>query len=249
MKSLNCQACGAPLSAESFDRRLAIVTCTNCGSIFDLASRGARSTADAAPKGASPERAPVSLPERFDVQGSGRNIRIRWRWFKVAELFLIPFAIAWNVFLVGWYSIAFGVGSDVPGGMGLIMMVFPLAHVAVGVGVAYRAVANLVNRTTVAAVDGTLRVRHGPLPWWPNPTVPLRDLEQLYVTRKVVRGKNGTSVTFELRAVTRAHRTQLLLGGLAALDQALWLEQELERALDIRDRAVAGEYKGDDHRT
>ena len=53
-------------------------------------------------------------------------------------------------------------------------------------------------------------------------------------------------MTYELRAVTRDHQGLLLLRGLHSLDQALWLEQEIELLLDIRDRPVAGELKSDD---
>jgi hypothetical protein len=47
-------------------------------------------------------------------------------------------------------------------------------------------------------------------------------------------------------AVTREHTGVLLLERLDTLQQALWLEQELEERLDIRDRPVAGEYLGEE---
>jgi len=244
MQNLSCRACAAPLSANALDRRLAIITCSNCGSIFDLARRKDRETALPVPK-ERPERAPVAMPDSFTVERIGKRMTVRIRWFKLTELMLIPFAIAWNAFLVGWYSAALG-GDGPSGGFGLVFILFPIGHVAVGVGVAYRALANLLNRTIVKVTPVQLSVNHLPLPWWPIRSVPVREIEQLYVTRKVARGKNGTSVNFELRAVTRQHAAMLLLGGLSSLDQALWLEQELEDVLDIRDRPVAGEIKDDE---
>jgi hypothetical protein len=235
MEALSCRACGAALQAEDLDRRLAIITCSRCGSIFDLARHKARAGADASARPESVERAPAALPQGFDLKRSEDSFKISWRWFTAGKLLLIPFAIAWNAFLVGWYDTA--LSSDAP----WFMVVFPMAHVAAGIAIAWVAVANLVNRSWVTIEGGTLRVRHGPMPWWPRPTLPARDVEQLYCTRKVRQSKNGTSVTFELRAVTRDHAGQLLLGGLDKLEQALWLEQEIERRLDIRDRPVAGE--------
>jgi len=241
MQSLSCRACAAPLTANALDRRLAIITCANCGSIFDLARRKDREPSLLAPE-ERPERAPVALPDAFRVERIGKRMTVRIRWFKPALLMLIPFAIAWNAFLVGWYSTVLG-GDGPTGAFGMVFAVFPVAHVAVGIGVAYRALANLVNRTFVKVTPVQLSVNHLPMPWWPIRSVPVREIEQLYVTRKVRRGKNGTSVGYELRAVTRQHAAMLLLGGLDDLDQALWLEQELEDVLDIRDRAVAGEVK------
>ncbi len=262
MRKLSCRSCGAELDAGQLDRRLAIIICSHCGAIFDLARRGGGGvTGDdgeplAAPEGpsaktnndggeTSPERAPVAMPSRFRIErGSGR-LAVRWRWFQWSDLFLLFFAIAWDSFLIGWYSMTTVMG-DAPGPVKLIMLLFPLAHVAVGVGVTYRALAGLLNTTTVQVVDRTLSVRHFPLPWWPAPTIPVDSLEQLYVSKKVKHGKNTATVTYELRAVTREHNGRLLLGGLQSLDQALWLEQEIELLLGIRDRPVAGEYKGDD---
>ncbi|MCB9746171.1 MAG: hypothetical protein H6741_00820 [Alphaproteobacteria bacterium] len=242
MNALSCHACGAPLQSTDLDRRLAIITCAACGSIFDLARRKDRDTGAPAVKEPAPERAPVALPDKFEVSRQGSHLQVTWRWFRAELLMLIPFAVAWDSFLVFWYAQALG-GAGGPGGFNLLMVIFPLAHVAAGVGITYYAVANLVNRSRVDVTAGTLRVRHGPLPWWPMPTLPARDVEQLYVTRKVRRNKNGTTVTYELRAVTREHAGQLILGGLDELEQALWLEQELEDHLDIRDRPVAGEVR------
>ncbi|MFW5921545.1 MAG: hypothetical protein ACOCUS_06870 [Polyangiales bacterium] len=123
------------------------------------------------------------------------------------------------------------------------MFIFPIAHVAVGVGITYGALATLLNTTTVRVTRGELHVRHFPLPWWPAPRIPTNALEQLYVERKVTSTKNGTKVRWNLRAVTRGHSGQKIVGGLEDMDQALYLEQEIESVLDIRDRAVAGEYR------
>lgn len=246
MHALSCKSCGAAMRGDGFDRRLGVVVCAHCGAIFDLTRRADREAVlpelPVAPAGkaAGGARAPVALPAGMvvDRQGPGR-LAVRWRWFQWPALFLLFFAVAWDSFLVFWYGIVFTM-PDVP----WIMAVFPLVHVAVGVAITYTAVAKLLNRTTVDCDGMALRVRHGPLPWWPQPTVPVAALEQLYVERKVKRGKNGTTVSWNLLAVTRDHSGLPLVTGLDDLDQALWLEQELEDGLGIRDRPVAGEYTG-----
>lgn len=250
MQTLSCRSCGAALSADDLDRRLAIITCRNCGSIFDLARRKDReSPAAALVAEPPPERAPAAMPERFEVSDQsgkgGRRLTVTWRWFKPALLFLIPFAIAWDSFLVFWYATAFGLAGpmEAEAGAGLLMIIFPVGHVAAGVVVTYLAITNVVNRTRLRVTPSELTVRHFPIPGWPNPTVPVAQVEQLFVTRKVSRNKNGSTVTYELRAVTREHASLKLVGGLEELEQALWLEQEIERVLDLRDRPVAGEHR------
>ena len=266
MRSLSCQVCGAALSADAVDRRLAIVTCAHCGALFDLAGRAGRGTAaepagdsagesagdlaGAAVRGtpivdranaASPARAPAPLPVGFAVSDHAGTLSVVWRWFQTKHLLMLGFCVAWDSFLVFWYATAF-TQPDAP----WLMRVFPVAHVAVGVALSYATVAGLLNRTRITVDAAQLRVRHGPMPWLPQPTLARRDIEQLYVTREVSRGKNGVSVTFSVRAVTRDHRGLLLVKGLDQLDQALWLEQEIERHLGLRDRPVAGELQGRD---
>ena len=242
MKSLSCRSCGASLTADNMDRRLAIITCERCGAIYDLSSRSMREGVDSENQPSGEQRAPGPLPARFNMKKDTFGVRIRWRWFRWSQLFLIFFAMAWDSFLVFWYVAAFTAE-----GAPLIVKIFPLGHVAVGLGITYTALAGLLNTTVLKAEGGKLTVRHFPLPWYPAPTVSQSDLEQLYVTRKTTHSKNGARLTYQLRAVTRDHSGKLLLKGLDELEQALYLEQVLEETLDIRDRRVAGECQGDGH--
>jgi hypothetical protein len=232
------------MDAGDLDRRLGIVTCSHCGAIYDLTRRAGRDAVlpdatQALSKDEAPERAPAALPPKFSVDRKGtERLRVTWRWVDAKGLFLLFFAIAWDAFLVNWYAIGLS-SDDAP----LIMLLFPIVHVAVGVGITYSALANLLNRTVLTVTRGTLRVKHSPLPWYPAPTIPTRDLEQLYVERAVSHTKNGTTVRWILRAVTREHTGLKVLPALDELSQALWLEQEIEDVLGIRDRPVAGEYE------
>jgi hypothetical protein len=234
MQSMACAACGAPLRAEDLDRRLDVVTCAHCHAVFDLSRRHDRKAVIGGGDG-NRERHPVPLPERFRSDSRGDRFRVSWTWRSPAAFMLLVFAVAWWAFLVNWYSRAMSSGD-------LFAILFPIAHVAVGIGVAYRGLAGLLNTTHVEVErNGTLVVKHTPLPWWPAPRISASDLEQLYTTTKVRSSKNGTTTTFELHAVLRDHKNRKLLAGLTSLDQALYLEQEIERHLGIRDRPVAGE--------
>lgn len=120
---------------------------------------------------------PLAIPEGYEVQGLDDRVPpapigyrdapsseppklvIRFRWFRWIAVFLVFFCIAWDGFLVTWYTV--GLTSGAP----LIALVFPILHVAVGVGMTYYTLALLVNRTRIAIEGGRLRVRHGPLPW------------------------------------------------------------------------------------
>jgi hypothetical protein len=145
------------------------------------------------------------------------------------------FAFAWDAFLVFWYSMAFAVGAP------WIMIVFPVAHLAVGVGITYYTIAGFINRTILEVTPETISVRFEPLPWIGKKTLRTAELKQLYCKEKIVSSKEGGQTQYELYAVTGANTQVKLLGGLDNSDTAVFLEQQLERWLNIEDRPVAGE--------
>jgi hypothetical protein len=144
--------------------------------------------------------------------------------------------------LVVWYSTALA-HPDKPGAQ--FALVFPLLHVAVGVGITYWTLATLVNATTIVARNGMLSVRHGPIPWWANCDVAIKDIEQLYCERQFVRGKRGSGRTYSVNALLTNGQKKIVLKSLTEGDEARFIEQEIEARVGIADARVVGEYEGD----
>jgi hypothetical protein len=86
-------------------------------------------------------------------------------------------------------------------------------------------------------------VRHGPLPSPGNRRVFTSDLKQLYCTEKLHRHKNSCSTTYELQAQLRDGQKLTLLSGLDQLDQALYVEQQVEQHLRIPDQRMPEEIR------
>jgi hypothetical protein len=185
------------------------------------------------------QRGDVPRPSKFQIDDDGASLRISWRWFSPVVFFLLPFAIAWNAFLIGWYSMATVMPGE-PFGMRLVFLVFPIAHVAVGVGLAYSVLALLMNRSLVTVDRGTVTVSHGPLPW-PGATVDADRIEQLYCSREERKSDNNTQQSYSLRAKLKDGSTKVLLQNVSASEETLYLEQALEKHLKIRDLPVKGE--------
>jgi hypothetical protein len=64
---------------------------------------------------------------------------------------------------------------------------------------------------------------------------------RLRIARKWFSHKNSTSTTYEVYAILQDGARQKLLSGLHEIEQALYIEQEIERFLEIEDRPVRGE--------
>ncbi len=103
----------------------------------------------------------------------------------------------------------------------------------------------MINSTTVTVNENRLTVRHSPLPWFPAPTIDASSIEQLFVSEGYTQSKDGTRTPYYLlNAVLRDNALKRLSTRFPDIEQALYLEQEFERVLHIRDRSVAGEVRG-----
>ena len=145
------------------------------------------------------------------------------------------FCVFWNGFLIVWHTIALSTGA-------WFMSAFGLIHTAVGIGLLYFVIATFCNTTEIRAGSGRLSIRHRPIPWRGNQDIPTPGLKQLFCREKVSRGKNGTSTSYELEAVLDGNTRKTLLKGLNDPNQALYIEQQLEKFLRITDQRVHGEF-------
>jgi len=233
---LACKACEAPLKSDDVDLRHGIATCSYCNAVMQF-SELSRRTDGAAAEGGFVARGEVPLPAGIVVEDWGGALRIVRRWFSPVAFFLVFFCIAWNAFLVFWYSMAFSTNAP------WIFKVFPIGHLAVGVGLTYFTIALFVNKTVLIVEAGQLRVYHGPLPWFGNKTVDAGNIDQLYCQKKVHHGEDSSHTSYNLHAVTQDGKKVKIASGMNERDQALYIEQQLERHLGIEDRAVPGELR------
>jgi hypothetical protein len=188
------------------------------------------------------------MPEKITRELLPSGLRLTWRWYSMAAWGLAFFCVFWDGFLVFWYAGATA-GIDVSQGFEglrgpqLMMLLFPLLHVGVGLGITYFTACKFLNRTVVDVSPREIRVTIGPLPWPGNRSVAPLQVAQVYREEIVRNTKNGQTVTYSVSAALKDGKKLKLLSGLDTADQALFLEQEIERHLGIRDQPVAGEMR------
>lgn len=227
-----CPSCGTPLRAGDMSLDTMAGRCPACHALVDL--RAVAPDLAAAPEpGGDP--IPVPLPARVHVEERGRDLTITRRWFSWGYVFLLFFCVMWDGFLVFWYGVALTMDAPLP------FILFPLLHVAVGVFLTYMTIAGFVNRTTFTIERDRLIVRHGPLPWRGSVDVSTISVEQLFCTEKISRGRNGTTVRYNVEAVLKDGRHLKVATGLDEREQALFIEQTLEKHLGIQNRRVRSE--------
>lgn len=231
---LQCQGCNEPISADNINITLMVAKCDRCHSVFNFSThlKPDISITDS-PVSRKPKE--ISQPKQVSIFKEGMTLNLVQNWFSLKYLFLLFFCIAWDSFLIFWYAIALSEGAP------WIMSVFPLAHVAVGVGLSYYTLAGLLNRSIVSVNQSEFSIRHGPLPWIGNITLRSSEIDQLYCQEEYNRGKNGVYYTYQLSALLKNGRKIKLLSNLDSAEVVLYMERQIEDWLSIKDRPVVGE--------
>lgn len=176
--------------------------------------------------------------DNLRIEQTPHQLRIHYRWYKLQYLFLLFFFIAWDAFLVFWYAIGLADGI-------WIMLLFPIVHVAVGIGGTYYVLAGFLNTTTVEVTPSRLLLRHHPLPWLGgNKAIDLHQVTQFYVKEKITKGKNGTQRNYQLRYLDEAKNDKKVFpfGMSMEVEEVQQMERLIEDFLGIRDFYVEGEY-------
>lgn len=176
----------------------------------------------------------VSLPVGFRATSTDEGFTLVVKQRPLVGKFLLVFALFWNGFMAVWFTIAISTGM-------WPMAVFGTIHAVVGVVVGYIALRLVLNRVELRVSRGTLSIEHKPLPWPAPPPLPRADIEQLYVRLDENLRVNGRPVErYELRVREHSGRERRLVM-LDALEQARYLEREIERAFQVCDEPIATE--------
>jgi hypothetical protein len=226
---LKCVSCSSPLSADAIDDERGLIKCGFCGSLMLLPAREAGRAARFV------ERGQLALPKGMSMYTTPHGVVLVRKWFSPLVFFLIPFCLAWNGFLVAWYA---GVAMT---GAPLVAKLLPLVHVAVGVGLGYYTLALLFNKTEIRVERGEVLISHSPLPWPGARQLPGVTIEQVYAKAHISHRKNGPRTDYQLWVIGAGGKHEKLHANQLSADQALFIEQQIEKALGIKDKEVSGE--------
>lgn len=175
----------------------------------------------------------IGLPDRMTMNEYDDYLHITRKWFSTKALFLTAFAVVWNGAMINYYQ-KLSANAD------LMAWLFPSIHLMVGIGVAYFALALWMNHTNIFVSAAALEIQHKPLLWRGNKRIQSTDIKQLYCKEHISRSNNSTSVSYAVHGVTHSGRNFKLLTGLDTSEQALYVEQEIERYLGIENTHVRG---------
>ena len=220
--SITCKQCGTPITVQNIDDSPVLTACPECGALVWTGKQTGQGALT------NLRWSEMKLPTGVSVERSDEQLTLTRRWFHPNFIWLGLFSMVWlGVIFIG---VADNWG---PG-------IFCIPHTWIGLALLYYTLTKLVNATTISLTPNLLTIKHGPLPTWGNKTLDPTQIKQLFAKKEVKRRRKPT-ITYEVRLVPNKGRNQALVSNLDTPEQALFLEEEIERYLGIRDKPVSGE--------
>jgi len=216
-----CSNCQVVIDPANVDVQRELATCGRCGRLTDLRrkpSAPARVAQEPAPRA----RPPVQLPVGMSMTTMPDRLIIRRRWLRRKHwflLFIIGGAGAYVAYL--WTALE-------PGVWLVLGTLFVLSW-------NYNLAAMFLNSTVITAAGDNISVEHGPLPslFGRKATAAKTQIDQLYSAT--------FGSAFAVQAKLKSGEPLRLVAPLITAEQAMFVEQTLERRLGLVDFAVEGE--------
>lgn len=217
-----CKHCATKIKPENINPETQFATCPQCGAVV-------------APPGAE-LRDPVPAQRTIQLEQLGEEVIFTRRW---SDENLWQHVATWagcHLFFGLAYNQARLTGN---GGVWALILLGVLS-----VGLTYWLLSRLINKTVVRANPLQVAITTGPLPTFTAPRrVAASEIKQLYARKREHHGpRNAKYITYDVWlqfADTRPD--EVLVKELATVAEALYLEQQMELALRLRDVPVANE--------
>ena len=122
------------------------------------------------------------------------------------------------------------------------MLGFMSIHILVGLGLIYYLAMVYLNYTDIVVTPSYITISHRPVknPFRKSKEIRSSEIEQLYVSKYVSSTTNGNpNYAYALYAVLKNNKRKIQLVKGMNRETQLYLEQEIERFLKIKDRPVA----------
>ncbi len=228
---LQCPQCNSDIHSDDIHLEKMAAKCKDCHSVFKFEKELLVE---------HPMRPEVFLPKGMEILKLRSELELQVSWRSVLQTGLVFFAIFWNIIVLPFAIFAILSGQ-------IIMILGLSLHLAVGIGLIYYIITAIFNTTFITVDNHRLHIEHRPLrvPFYPNQDFPAQEIDQIYVNKYVKSKTNGRpDYAYGVEAIMKDKNHVRLVGGLQYADQALYIEQEVESFLGIRDRPVEEEWKG-----
>lgn len=235
---IHCPSCAKRVPAANINVNKTLGKCDDCDRLFQFGMNDIFQN-----QGNRRGRPEFIMPEGTEVLRLTESLDIDLNWYKSSNkknlggLFL--FTLLWNMILLPI------VVSLVVSNVSLVALLPMSLHIIAGLGLIYQVTRKVINKTNIHVTHNQIEVSTGPLnlPFSKNSyTIKSQDISQLYVkkydTNVIVNGRR--IFAYGLYAELKSGKNILLIKDMDK-ETHLYLEQEMERFLELEDRPVSRE--------
>ena len=180
------------------------------------------------------------LPKKFTLDFFDQYMHITLSWFGKKTILATLFA----VIQIGICLIILNNVSDgfLTNNSSLLDNLIPWVFAISGLGFLYYALATWINKTHVYVSKNAIEIKQKPLPWFGNKRLETKNIKQLYSRKNISSSSsnNQSTISYHLHVVSIDEDDMRLLK-VENAEQALFLEQEIEKYLGIKNLRVRGE--------
>lgn len=208
-----------------------VAKCHNCHTLFSFEEQITKTIR---------QRPEVPMPPGIEAFSYPSELNIEIKWRAMLSGFLIFFTIFWNLILIPFVVIGITQGEW------FIFLVISL-HLFIGVALLYFMIATLVNTTYIVVDRYHVSITHKPIPvmTFKDRQVSIFDVQQIFIEKYVASRTNGNpNFAYKIKSAIKNKEPITLMQGLTKHVQARYIEQEIEKFLEIDDQAVEGEWIG-----
>jgi len=206
-------------------REKSLARCSLCKAVFRLKGKSGASNT---------EREEVALPKDISVRQTDTELVLEHRWFTPQNIVnLIPI-----LFVTCFSLIFFLIVIDTSSLFHFLLFLPLFALPSLGI---YVAIIGFINKTIIKANSEILEVTIAPLPWFGGNVFSSIDLKQLYIVETLRSYRLNVKPTYNILAKTRKGKSVTILSGVRNVNAALYIEQQIEKLLSIKDEPVSGE--------
>ncbi len=237
---LNCPDCKHEIHSDDVNIVRTIAKCKECHNIFSFAKELEE----------APLPVPVSrkdeifvIPDGIEVLRMMEELEILVNWKESGKSFLLFFSLLWNGILVFiTLMMLFASGSAI------FELIFPLLFLipffAVGAYTLYEGLAYLVNKTYISIDHREIWIEHKPMNLFrKDQYIDNRDIKQVYVKRYEIGKQNNRPIYgFMVSADLKDGSTIQIIKNLKKATHGKFIEQEIERFLNIKNEPITGEW-------
>lgn len=225
---LNCPRCHSEINANDINIDKAIAKCSNCNNVFSF---------EGEINSPIRHRKEVLLPEEIEIDAYQDELTLFYKWRKAKGMspFLVFFGAVWNAMMIPFVVAAVASGS-------WTMLLGISLHLMVGIGFLIYIFTRLMNSTYVTVDDYELSIEHRPftIPFIAkNQYYDVQNIEQLYAKKYVSHTTNDVKVyAYAVHAKMIGGEDVRIIGGFRHKNKALFIEQEIELFLGVKDEKV-----------